>query len=36
MALKSKDLKNLSSLQGHWNPGQAGKEYQPVIVVYNC
>lgn len=31
MVLKSKDPKNLSTLQSHWNPGQEGKESLPLL-----
>lgn len=34
MVLKSKDLRNLSSLQSHWNSGQKGKENLPLLSWY--
>lgn len=35
MVLKSKDLRNFSSLQSHWNPGQEGKESLPLLSWYS-
>lgn len=34
MVLKSKDLRNLSSLQSHWNSGQEGKENLRLLSWY--